>query len=1057
MTMRRLKRLLSRIFSSLIARRSQLTTRNSQLATYRGALGAVFLVSCILALSVGLNPQISISTPARVVPFAGAPLNKNALLFDLRRVGFDILEQMMGPSFDSPDMRDFIEQGIIGAGTCPFTAGSCNGVTGVLTGGPCSGTGCCLVAAPEWACACDIEGDGHFMYYDTTATTPYAKAIINDNACGNPAGCPPTFVLTPFANNSHNGSHPNEPHLDALITLYDVVFQVRTRALCIDCNAETGLATFPLTLVINPNKVDVNNVSSRTDDPVITIDIPVVEVAPQGDISACGLTLPWGCVGPLVEPMLEDTLGSTLQAQFLGTLPMDMNAMFASEPAYACPNYAGTAKNPWCTNGVQTDPNQSGFGYCKDLDGDGMIETNLPAYNAGIGQSPPTTYGTMSCGDSLANLGVYPHLIINNADGVRSADDRLTMNSDFGCETQEAAGDIDPSRINVQPKLCSPTAAGCNGSTCTTATCSPYPGCCAAASYPRCCTLAQPTNPNGFACAVGQDMGNQLTSGIAQSGLISCEVNQNGLETGFPLPLPLPIDMNSFLEVESFGKIIPPIDDYADPGSHVTIRWRPYGDGNPATKEICAAIGGPPGPVYQAQGCTALVNTGPVDINYSFRNIYTDFYIEQGGALKRAFGVAADLGGAVDIEFRNFGPPQDFSTKAAFLSSGCNPLAAGAGVDCLKFALDPLDILNVQFRYQELEPDYVLNMAELADSFPDTLINLIGGAAQLWLETQFTLAGLGFDMISAGPDAGGWPDLDGNGYADYLTCSGNFAGSFDLIKLLDALTGGGGSEDPCAVDNPKAPARTILARLAPRNPQRATSNEQRVTPAGGPETFIVHPLTGQSESRIRFSALQSKEAAIYPRTSVIRFDAVGSGFVSYTYRLDRGVWRVSQEPSIKLPYLLEGTHLLEVQALDSTGIVDPSPATFIFQIDSVGPVVKVEGVNRRGIAEGDAITIQLHDYQFPLDALQAAYRLDGAEWVSIKNPETVMDISTFKNGSEHRLDIRGEDPAFNPVKQENNPVGETGYSLTFRIQRDSTPERSGSGGAFGCSSLPFTE
>ncbi|MBI2058575.1 MAG: hypothetical protein HYT87_02270 [Nitrospirae bacterium] len=1074
---------------------SPLATRHSPLSW--GKLGFGACVGIIMLMSIGYRPKLSISVPSLVVPFASpAVMNKDALLFDLRRPAFDILEQLMGPGLNNTEMRDFLEKGMM-AGPCPGGAPA-SGVSGLLMQGA---DQCPLLPGEDnldWICAWDSNNDGHVIYFDSAASLAPPDGINcndcnGDTNCGDAASCPPKMTMTPYKD-SHGAGHPNEPHIDAKITLYDMVMELRARmnvgalSICGTCENPMNVkfAVFPLTIVINPDKVDVNNVNARRDDPVITIDISNLTVDPQGSLfDPCfGLELQWSCVAGFVQAPLENALQSAIQKQFSGFLPMDMNGMFASEPAYACPTYSGTIKNPWCKWGVQNDPAKAGYGYCYDCEGggsdplspcpggspkspDGMVEVNSPAYNAQFGESAPPKYGTLACGDALINLGVYPHLRVENPSPA-PADDRMTMIMDLGCEVQEAAPDIIKTRIDVQDKLCKPTHPCATGGTCDNSTCSPFPDCCAANTYPKCCSLTIPTNTDGFACSVGQDVGNQITSAIAQSGLVSCEVSKDGLKTG--LPIPMPLDMAQFLKVESFANLIPPIDDQADPGSHVKIRWRPYGDGNVATKEVCAAIGGEPGAAY---GCTALCKdasnpanaaycsdplnccypAGPVDINFSFRNIYTDFFIQVGGNPDtKAFGVSMDVGGALDMEFKTATEANRvFANKAAFLTSGCNPLAGGT-VDCLKVAIDPLELMNVQFRYQELDPAYTLNYASLDSAFPDVLVNLMGGAAQAWVETQIQLAGLGFNMISAGPDTGGFPDLDGNGKADYLTCSGNFAGSFDLIKLLQLLTGGaGGGDNPCAVENLKAYARRMDRVSAASS--RLSPLSSRLTPASGPETFIIHPFTGQPEATFQFVAEESRRASLIPEKPVrLQVYAVGSGVINYTWRLDRGVWRVTTEPVIQLPYLLEGTHLLEVQAVDQTGLADPTPAMFTFQVDTQPPRIGLFGLTAYANVTGpdevpvyfvdsNMLRVDVSDFQTPFTHIKASYFLDGKE-VKMTEPKMEIDPARLSRTLDHILSVRATDASGLESTRE--------WRFTFRKESDPPDDEN----FFGCETLP---
>ncbi|MBI2890797.1 MAG: hypothetical protein HYY13_08425 [Nitrospirae bacterium] len=1025
---------------------------------YRGAAAASATVLAILGFSVGYRPNFAVSVPERYIPFTSNMINKDGMVFTVRREGLDYLGNILGPSLDTPDMYQYLADAILGLDPLSDTCTSGQHV---------------IVTAEDGVDGTPI--DGKVLYYDTVATEPYGRQNNYNNKA-------PTAVLWVYTGDHGGLGHPNEPHIDAYVTLYDVVMELRVKTFstlcllgccnqgdtgcCSLCNSATiaKLDTFPLRLVIDPQKIDVNNVGSRADDPVISIDVPTVDITPTGTIVACGLTLDWGCVAPLIEPMLEPILASTIQSQVRGLLPMDLNGMFASEPAYSCPTYSGTDNNPWCKCGVQTDPMLDGFGYCNDCDLDGMIAgpTDLyePAYKANLGETPPTTYGTLSCGEALIDIGAYPHLsIVTTGEG--SPSDRMTMNTDFACDVDTPAPDIVPGRINAQAKLCCCGEGGC-------ATCVGNPPgntpCCPAAGS---CRPTPPGSPdynndsipdnNMFSCSIGQDAGNQIASAIVQSGLISCEINENGFSSGFPLPLPLPIDMQALLKVESFAGLVPPIDDFADPGTYVTIRWRPYGDDNPATSEICAAIGAEPGPEFQEKGCSALIATGATDINYSFRNIYTDFFIEEGGQMEKAFGIRGDVGGAVDLEFKTaLEPDRNFGSKAAFLAAGCNPLAGSNG--CLKLTLDPIDLKINDFVYfnfpvgscpvfDPLDPDcYRLDNALMAEALPDVLINLVGGAINLWVETQITLAGLGINAFFAGPDRYA-PDLDGNSKGDFLTCAGNFTGTFDLALLLDSLSSSS-TEDPCAIENLKAAARMMASRAA----EEKMAAARRPPPAGGPETYIIHPRSGKAVTQLQLNAVEARDARLLPLNSRVGVEAVGSGKSTYTYRLDNGLYRASKEPYLELPFLLEGTHLLEVQAVDETGLPDPTPARMKFTVDSVPPKIRIHGVTPKGIAadgtmvfEADptSVLVQVSDYQNEFKDLQAFYWLDGSPQTPITASETRVDLSRLDAGKSHMLSVHAIDPS----GQESRVV------RTLKI-RPTADESGGGSGFFGCVQVP---
>ncbi|MBI2890765.1 MAG: hypothetical protein HYY13_08265 [Nitrospirae bacterium] len=994
-----------------------------------GALGSVVIAGLVLATSISYRPREAASVPKPNVPYTSSSLNKSALVADLKRSALDYLEPIIAGEFDKRDVRDLFE--LITCGTTDYQN--------------------CVCLDNTFGCtkAEDTDGDGHFLFYDNDAADPLGRM----SSCGGGPECEPEVTLLAYEDNAHNTSHPNEDHFDMMVRMEDFYMEMNNSIIG-DC-ISLGLNHVDFWIMMDPDKIDVNGENARTDDPVMTIQIANVDVvAPSQNIHlgcsfgfclfgncipplVCDTShngcdqVPWSCVEPIAEPILADVLIYLIHDMVRGSLPMDLNALIAGEPPYNCPTYSGTTKDAanWCQCGVQNDPGKDGYGYCKDCDGDGLPNTVLPAYTV----NPPTAYGSVSKGSAIIDVGAYPHLTVTNPDGAEGPDDRIQLQSDFACETRQAGGDVDKDRINVQPKLCS-------------GNCAPTPP-----ANPDYDNNGTPEDPM-FSCSVGQDAMGGIAGAITRSGGIACEVSDQGVATNFRSPVPLPSILSDALKVESFAKLVPPIDDYADPGSSVTIRWRPYGDGDPSTTEVCMAVGAEPGPALVSQGCSALVNTGPVDVNFSLRNIYTDFYIEKDATLTRAFGIVSHFGGGVDVEFQSFTTAnRTFADKAMFLSSGCNPLAGTSG--CLKVALDPvdLDVERIVFSDQsdpvcvtgvggagKEEAGALLKCEELESAIPEVMATLMGGAVNLWLETQVTMAGLTFDVLFAGPDRYA-SDLDGNGKGDYLTCAGSLAQSFDLAMLMDLFVSGAGI-NPCTVENLQAKARRESLAAAGARPSEG----------GGVGTFILDPRTGRPESRIQLEASEARAAGLLAQGSRVEVQAVGSGTPAYTFRLDRGPFRVSYEPSLRLPFLLEGYHILEVQAVDATGATDPTPARLFFRIDSVGPKIRLHGLAKDGRDEGQIylasepfMDLEVSDYLTPFERIEASYRLDEGAPVAVTAASTRIDVSSLNPDSRHTLAVRAVDAG--------------GIESVREIEFRTKPELngSGSGKTWGCTQVPY--
>ncbi|MBI2891441.1 MAG: hypothetical protein HYY13_11740 [Nitrospirae bacterium] len=1020
------------------------------------------MIASILAMSVGYHPKSAISVPSKSVPFAATSIIKDGWVLEVRRTALDLIAEQLEESLLDEDFRDLIEESLVDGGPCPGAP------AGEVTASLLEGT--CGWANVEWACAYDLNADRHFLYFDSTSdpsTDPSKSPTLDQNACAAGAtSCPPelTLELLPDAHGTDQDSdpdndHPDEAHLDAHVVLYDVVFEVKVRAgvlfICGNCDAQPQFATFPITMVLDPNKVDANNINARADDAVITLDIPKVTVDPQGDMTICNRDVSWdGCVASSLNPVLDNALGTTMRNTLSGPFPMDMNALFSSQPAFACPTYAGTARGDWCAHGVQDDVECPHYGYCADrctydpetatcsegaacnpltppsgpgdckpdpdCKPDGLPDLRLPAYDAAIGKTPPTEYGLMACTTpstgGLTDVGVYPHLTVVTGPG-----ERMTMHSDFACEVREPELNMTPGRLTAQASLCccgQPGCGTCSGNPPSNTPCCPALGSC----QPR--PGAQPDYdgdgaPDGmmFACSTSQDVLAQSADTLLQSGLFSIELDDRGLSLAKQPPVALPPAVADLLSVDRFAGLLPPLDDIADPDTSVSLRLQPFGDADPSTPEICLSIGGAPGPELQEKGCSA-VTAADRDVVFSFRRFHTDVWVQQGGTPVKALGLVTSLEGALEFDAEDVwdtdpSTPRVFADAEAFLESNCN--AASAGGPCLKLALGPLDLQVEEVLYFDpldtdcpsfdpADPDcYRLDQAQLAEAVPDVFLALAGGLLDFWMELPLRLPGFGIESVFFGPNRYA-PDLDGNGRGDYLTCAGRFdSGGMDLDMILDRLQGS--SRNPCLASELDA----LRDRLASA-PRRNTTAQ---TPVGGPDTFLVDPLTGQASYALDLDAQKSVLAGFVPSGSRIEVEGVGSDAAGYHYRVDRGFWRTSSGPTIRLPFLLEGSHVLEVAAVDAGGRRDPSPARLRFVVDSVPPAIRVRGLDEDPagfVARGLSVSIYISDAGGPQPSQASHYRLDDADPVAF--PEKVtLDLSGLSPDTEHTLEIEAEDAA----------------------------------------------
>ncbi len=82
-------------------------------------------------------------------------------------------------------------------------------------------------------------------------------------------------------------------------------------------------------------------------------------------------------------------------------------------------------------------------------------------------------------------------------------------------------------------------------------------------------------------------------------------------------------------------------------------------------------------------------------------------------------------------------------------------------------------------------------------------------------------------------------------------------------------------------------------------------------------------------------------ASANPSFTFTGADPGGSGVASYECRLDGGAWNPCASPK-DFTGLADGSHTFEVRAIDTTGTVDPTPATYLWTIDTAGPPVTPE-------------------------------------------------------------------------------------------------------------------
>jgi hypothetical protein len=137
------------------------------------------------------------------------------------------------------------------------------------------------------------------------------------------------------------------------------------------------------------------------------------------------------------------------------------------------------------------------------------------------------------------------------------------------------------------------------------------------------------------------------------------------------------------------------------------------------------------------------------------------------------------------------------------------------------------------------------------------------------------------------------------------------------------------------------------------------------------------------------------------QVSPIAFTADEPAF--FNCRLDGGDWELCSSPH-DLGTLTDGSHTFEVQATDSAGNPDPSPATRTFTIDSVAPETTID----RGPTGTTGSTSASFDFSSEAGA-SFECQMDSGAWSSCTSPQAYSGLG---NGS-HTFRVRASDAVGN--------------------------------------------
>jgi hypothetical protein len=138
-------------------------------------------------------------------------------------------------------------------------------------------------------------------------------------------------------------------------------------------------------------------------------------------------------------------------------------------------------------------------------------------------------------------------------------------------------------------------------------------------------------------------------------------------------------------------------------------------------------------------------------------------------------------------------------------------------------------------------------------------------------------------------------------------------------------------------------------------------------------------------------------------TAVFQFDSSESG-ATFTCRIDSDLSTFCTSPA-KFYSLMEGSHTLEVQAIDPSGNYDPSPASYAWIIDLTPPDTAITTKPSNPTSQTTA--------NFEFNANEAGStiecRIDSGTWADCSSPKVYSSLTA----GDHTFRVRSKDPAGN--------------------------------------------
>lgn len=171
-----------------------------------------------------------------------------------------------------------------------------------------------------------------------------------------------------------------------------------------------------------------------------------------------------------------------------------------------------------------------------------------------------------------------------------------------------------------------------------------------------------------------------------------------------------------------------------------------------------------------------------------------------------------------------------------------------------------------------------------------------------------------------------------------------------------------------------------------------------VDPTPATYSWVITDTTPPGTSITSTPALLSTSAS-----GTFQFTSTEPGS-TFQCRLDAGSWTVCTSPRTYTG-LAEGSHVLEVRAIDGSGNTDPSPASYTWVVDTVAPDTALSG---QPAALTSATTANL-TFTSPDGTASFECKLDGSAWTACTSPRALTGLA---DGS-HTFEVRAVDPAGN--------------------------------------------